>query len=133
MDTDHNPDSDKISVDYPGVDNNDDDKLPPLVKRGYGPDYVDEAEDDKNNKSVFKTFEGHVDAIMDDFNETNEKFSNKYVGGNFHGNDDDSDDLSLDALVDLAKDRKPDAGAIKTENVYHPKTKTPEIQQMMGQ
>ena len=31
-----------------------------------------------------------------------------------HRNDDDNDDLSLDALADLTKDRRSDAGAIGT-------------------
>ena len=69
---------------------------------------------------------------MDDFNNTNKKFANDYNGGNLHGNYDDGDDLSLDALADLAKDRRPDAGAIKIEDMYHPKTQTPSIQQVMG-
>ena len=42
---------------------------------------------------------------MDDFNKTNKSFANDYSGGNLHENDDDIDDLSLDALADLAKDR----------------------------
>ena len=87
------------------MDNDDNDGPPPLVNRGYDSDSDDEADDDENNKSAFKTFEGHVDAIMDDFNKTNENFVNDYSGGNFHENDDDIDDLSLDALADLAKDR----------------------------
>ena len=60
VDTNHNPDPDETSVDEPGVepgvDNDDDDKLPPLVNRGYDSDSDDEDDDDENKNSYFETF-----------------------------------------------------------------------------
>ena len=50
-----------------------------------------------------------------------------------HVNDDDNDDVILNALANLAEDRQQDDGAIKTEDVYYPETQTPSIQRVMGQ
>ena len=81
VNTDHNPDPDKTSVDEPGVEP--------------GVDYDSDSD--------------------------------------LHVNDDDNDDVILNALANLAEDRQQDDGAIKTEDVYYPETQTPSIQRVMGQ
>ena len=63
-----------------------------------------------------------------------EHLGDNFDGGSYHRDDENNDDLSMDAMADAEKDRHLDAGAVEMENedVYHPGAQTLSIQQVMG-